>query len=119
MKRTNDAGASGIDRTSAGNAWGCRDLAGGVINQSDVLGSGIVTINNSDRDVNIDIARRGFSSQHPGGAQFALADGSVRFISETIQTAGYDANGQNTGGTVDSTYEYLLAIGDGNPVGDY
>jgi prepilin-type N-terminal cleavage/methylation domain-containing protein/prepilin-type processing-associated H-X9-DG protein len=30
-----------------------------------------------------------FGSQHPGGCQFALADGSVRFVSETIEHALY------------------------------
>jgi prepilin-type processing-associated H-X9-DG protein len=33
----------------------------------------------------------GFNSRHPGGAQFALADGSVRFISESIQLGMYRA----------------------------
>jgi prepilin-type N-terminal cleavage/methylation domain-containing protein len=32
---------------------------------------------------------RGFKSKHPGGAQFAAADGSVVFISETIDTSEY------------------------------
>lgn len=30
-----------------------------------------------------------FGSQHPGGANFAVADGSVRFISETVDMAVY------------------------------
>jgi len=42
-----------------------------------------------------------FGSKHPGGAQFALADGSVKFFSETM------------GSTI---YAYLGAINDGNPV---
>jgi prepilin-type processing-associated H-X9-DG protein len=29
-------------------------------------------------------AARGFKSKHPGGAQFGMADGSVQFISESI-----------------------------------
>jgi len=31
----------------------------------------------------------GFKSNHPGGTNFALADGSVRFISETIDHRNY------------------------------
>ena len=32
-----------------------------------------------------------FGSLHPGGANFALVDGSVRFISETIELGHYRA----------------------------
>ena len=39
-----------------------------------------------------------FRSRHPGGAQFALADGSVRFIPETIELQVYrDAASVNGG----------------------
>jgi len=43
-------------------------------------------------------------SFHVGGVHVALADGSVRFVSENIDQ---------------TTYLHLLAIGDGNVIGDY
>lgn len=45
---------------------------------------------------------RPFSSRHPGGAQFAFADGSVKFLQEAIDMNTYErlgrkADGLNTG----------------------
>jgi prepilin-type N-terminal cleavage/methylation domain-containing protein/prepilin-type processing-associated H-X9-DG protein len=44
------------------------------------------------------IDRHGFKSKHPGGLQFAMADGSVRFISETIPLGLYRALATCAGG---------------------
>ncbi|MFI4874665.1 MAG: DUF1559 domain-containing protein [Blastopirellula sp. JB062] len=55
--------------------------------------------------------RQGFSSLHPGGAQFVFVDGSVRFIAETIHHTPAGAN--------ESTYELLLAVNDGLVIDDY
>jgi prepilin-type processing-associated H-X9-DG protein len=40
----------------------------------------------------------GFRSFHPGGANFLLGDGSVRFISETIDGVTYRAMASREGG---------------------
>ncbi len=40
----------------------------------------------------------GFKSEHPGGAQFGLADGSVRFVSESIDYRLYNELGSRAGG---------------------
>ena len=53
-----------------------------------------------------------YSSRHPAGAQFALCDGSVRFVSETIDAA--NDSGANMG-----TYQRLGCRNDGLVVGDY
>jgi prepilin-type N-terminal cleavage/methylation domain-containing protein/prepilin-type processing-associated H-X9-DG protein len=48
----------------------------------------------------------GFRSLHPGGANFAFADGSVRFIKETINIATYRGLGTRGGSEVLSADSY-------------
>ncbi len=58
-------------------------------------------------------ANSGFSSQHRGGVQFALADGSVRFLSENIHQVQQNAL---TGGGL---LQKLLERADGLPVAEF
>ncbi len=43
-----------------------------------------------------------FGSEHPGGCQFAIADGSVKFISETVDMGLYRAAASRDGGEVET-----------------
>ncbi|WZO96586.1 DUF1559 domain-containing protein [Isosphaeraceae bacterium EP7] len=45
----------------------------------------------------------GFKSWHPGGANFAMADGSVKFIKQTISARIYNALGTRAGGEIVSS----------------
>jgi prepilin-type N-terminal cleavage/methylation domain-containing protein len=53
----------------------------------------------------------GFGSSHPGGFMSTLCDGSVRFISETINHVPF--------GAIDSVFERLLARDDGQVLGEF
>jgi prepilin-type N-terminal cleavage/methylation domain-containing protein/prepilin-type processing-associated H-X9-DG protein len=54
----------------------------------------------------------GPSSMHPGGCQFLLADGSVRFVSETIDAANNVQPNM-------STYQKLGSRNDGQVIGEF
>jgi prepilin-type processing-associated H-X9-DG protein len=51
-------------------------------------------------------AARGFKSRHPGGANFLFADGSVKFIKNSIDPFTYNAIGSKAGGEVVSADQF-------------
>ncbi len=123
-----------LDGTSNTVLVGERDLSGcrggiwaGVNNadQSDLTGI-FQVLGNGDRNVKLnspanvtstDGCARGFASLHVGGAQVALCDGSVRFVSENIPfISARTIPPPNAGSGI---YQRLLTIKDGQPLGQY
>ena len=75
---------------------------------ADAHGSGQFLIN--DRNATSAQARQAFSSSHVAGANFLLCDGSVRFLSDSVDH-------RPSTSAPDSIFENLLARDDGNVVG--
>ena len=84
------------------------------------VGSSVYDKMNHPNDVHL------FSSEHPGGATFCFADGSVRFISDTIHSDNGGVSPKNDGNHSDfvqaaaqglvGTYQLLGVKNDGQPI---
>jgi prepilin-type processing-associated H-X9-DG protein len=115
----------GIADYAAANLWGILGSVGAAGADGDgyvwAIACGWVHINSVAKPYstgNNANHRRGYSSNHEGGAQFLMADGAVRFISENIDHNDAGKLPNTPSGTA-STWSYIQGADDGNPVGEF
>ena len=112
------------ERCGAGSWIGNRNPLGGGNRGADYTFGRVSEDLNNPVNTGSQNCTDGFSSEHVGGAQFVLADGSVRFVSENI-----DSNSIGTGQSDDAitaaeiadlgTYQQLGLRNDGRVIGEF
>jgi prepilin-type processing-associated H-X9-DG protein len=94
--------SQGMDfwHTGGNQWWGWNPGNDTATEFSEVLGSGMVQVNAFLRTPNIHgtFLEVAFGSEHPGGANFALADGSVHYFSDSVNWDAYRAAHSRNGG---------------------
>jgi len=102
--------------TPTGSPVVCRAgvwIGNDIENEQLTLHRSLGTLVNTINSIDFATCVRGFAGPHPGGIMFCLADGSVRFIPESVDHVPWNTSGNDN---VDSVLERLGARDDGQTV---